>query len=91
MANNNNKADKFAMVYLEDYLDTIESLPMELSRNFSLLKELDGSAQDLMTEVEQKSKQFMETMESMTSEERISNIQSLTKLFKEYVKHGEEK
>ena len=32
-------------MYLEHYLDSLESLPVELSRNFSLMRELDLQAQ----------------------------------------------
>ncbi|KAI8075963.1 uncharacterized protein BX664DRAFT_344597 [Halteromyces radiatus] len=41
--------DKLA--YLGDYKDTIDVLPMELQRNFTLIRQLDDSAQDLMGKV----------------------------------------
>lgn len=32
-------------MYLEHYLDSLESLPVELTRNFSLMRDLDLRAQ----------------------------------------------
>jgi hypothetical protein len=39
------------MIFLEDYLDTVESLPQELTRNFTQMRELDVSAQTSITEI----------------------------------------
>lgn len=33
--------------YLEDWMDTIEALPGELQRNFSLIRELDALSQGI--------------------------------------------
>ncbi|KAL8559573.1 hypothetical protein ACOMHN_018736 [Nucella lapillus] len=39
--------------YLEHYLDTIESLPDDLQRNVTLLRELDIQSRELLQEIEQ--------------------------------------
>lgn len=41
-------------LYLEHYLDGLESLPTELKRNFTLMRELDTRAQNLMKQIDEK-------------------------------------
>lgn len=41
-------------LYLEHYLDGLESLPTELKRNFTLMRELDSRAQILMKSIDEK-------------------------------------
>jgi hypothetical protein len=41
--------------------------------------------------VETQAKEFMNNLTTMAKDDRIAKIESLTKLFKEYLKHGEEK
>ncbi|KAI8852408.1 inhibitor of growth proteins N-terminal histone-binding-domain-containing protein [Chytridium lagenaria] len=80
-----------AFVYLEDYLDTVESLPAELMRNFSLLRELDSKAQDLTQVIETETHGFMDSAETLTPEKKREMILHLTRTLREYRKHGEEK
>ncbi|MBZ3885621.1 Inhibitor of growth protein 1 [Sciurus carolinensis] len=37
--------------YVEDYLDSIESLPLDLLRNISLIQEIDGKYQEILKEL----------------------------------------
>ncbi|KAI9146536.1 inhibitor of growth proteins N-terminal histone-binding-domain-containing protein [Paraphysoderma sedebokerense] len=79
------------MIYLEDYLDTIEALPIELQRNFSLLRELDASAQGVLDELEKQTKQFFDTLETATAEERMESLRKLSSMFQQCLKYGEDK
>jgi hypothetical protein len=45
----NPAAAHLSLVYLQDYCDLIESLPNELSRQYTKLKELESSAQSILT------------------------------------------
>ena len=47
-------------LYLEHYLDGLESLPTELKRNFTLMRELDSRAQTLMKNIDDKVTKLME-------------------------------
>ncbi|KAK0143663.1 Inhibitor of growth protein 2 [Merluccius polli] len=38
--------------YVEDYLDCVESLPLDIQRNVSLLREIDSKYQDVLQEVD---------------------------------------
>ncbi|KAJ3295833.1 Inhibitor of growth protein 5 [Borealophlyctis nickersoniae] len=80
-----------ALVYLEDYLDTIEALPAELSRNFTLMRELDARAQDAVKKVEADTAQFMEQLSNLDQASRIAALQSIAAAFRETLRHGEDK
>ncbi|TPX47673.1 hypothetical protein SeMB42_g03240 [Synchytrium endobioticum] len=80
-----------ALLHLEDYLDTIESLPLELSRNFTLLRELDAMAQENMTKVEKEIKDFLANMQTLPVDQRENALTRIAASFKQSLKHGEEK
>ncbi|KAJ3230891.1 Inhibitor of growth protein 5 [Chytriomyces hyalinus] len=85
-------ANSNSMAYLEDYLDTIEALPLELSRNLTLMRELGGLADDIEKTIDSETKGFVDTLRKLkTPEERTEKIAALTTIFKEYLKHGEDK
>ncbi|KAJ3104632.1 Inhibitor of growth protein 5 [Phlyctochytrium planicorne] len=78
-------------VYLEDYLDTVESLPTELIRNFTLMKELDYNSQKINNTLRTDTRSFLDTAEKLAEEERSAKIVEITGILKEYLKHGEDK
>ena len=41
----------FMLQYLDEYLDTIVSLPNDLQRHYSLLKQLDSSSSSLLSSI----------------------------------------
>ncbi|KAI8923545.1 inhibitor of growth proteins N-terminal histone-binding-domain-containing protein [Entophlyctis helioformis] len=80
-----------ATSYLEDYLDTLESLPLELARNFTLIRELDAQAQDAMSRVRTETQAFMDDVRNMSRQDRIAHLEALSGLFKGCLKHGHDK
>lgn len=78
-------------LYLEHYLDGLESLPNELQRNFKLMRNLDARAQNLMKDIDEKAKDFMkrlvdnkETFPDDVKKEKLKEIQELFNKAKEY-------
>ncbi|KAI8620513.1 inhibitor of growth proteins N-terminal histone-binding-domain-containing protein [Chytriomyces sp. MP71] len=70
----------------------IEALPLELSRNLTLMRELAGLADDVENSIKTETKGFVETLRALpTPEARTAKIANLTAVFKEYLKHGEDK
>ncbi|RKP25396.1 inhibitor of growth proteins N-terminal histone-binding-domain-containing protein [Syncephalis pseudoplumigaleata] len=67
------------MKYLEDYADT---LPLELQRNFSLIRELDAASQLVS---------FTSRVRELDPERRNDWLRQLLSSFETTVKHGEEK
>ncbi|XP_037960047.1 inhibitor of growth protein 5-like [Teleopsis dalmanni] len=78
-------------IYLENYLDGLESLPTELERNFKLMRKLDDRAQTAMKSIDSHAKEFMQKLSYNSSsmnederKERLLDIQSLFSKAKEY-------
>ncbi|KAK3819783.1 MAG: inhibitor of growth proteins N-terminal histone-binding-domain-containing protein [Benniella sp.] len=80
-----------SLAYLDDYLDTVESLPLELQRQFTLMQDLDAKAQTIMAQVGAKSAEFIDNVQNYTPEERIKMLQTLNEMLLESLRQGEEK
>ncbi|KAI9491653.1 hypothetical protein BDB00DRAFT_874037 [Zychaea mexicana] len=85
------KAHVDNLIYLDDYIDTIEALPLELQRNFTLLRELDGYAQDLVETVAKESIELINNIKELDPITRIERLKQLATLLTETLKRGEEK
>ncbi|KAK3809783.1 MAG: inhibitor of growth proteins N-terminal histone-binding-domain-containing protein [Linnemannia elongata] len=80
-----------SLAYLDDYLDTVESLPLELQRQFTLMQDLDAKAQSIMASVGVKAAEFIDNVENCTPQERIKLLQSLNEMLVDSLRQGEEK
>ncbi|KAI8076578.1 uncharacterized protein B0P05DRAFT_544987 [Gilbertella persicaria] len=79
------------LVYLDDYIDTIEAVPLDLQRNFTLMRELDGYAQELMTTVSKDAIELIDHIKDMDPNVRLDKLKNLTTILSETLKRGEEK
>uniref|UniRef100_L7N1B1 Inhibitor of growth protein n=1 Tax=Myotis lucifugus TaxID=59463 RepID=L7N1B1_MYOLU len=50
--------------YVEDYLDSIESLPLDLQRNVSLMREMDSKYQEILKELDEYDEKFKRETDS---------------------------
>lgn len=72
-------------IYLENFLESIEHLPKELQRNFSLMKDLDTRTQDTMTEVDTSIRDYKRNVTQGTDrKEKLKRIDELYQKAKEY-------
>ena len=74
-------------IYLESFLESIEHLPKELQRNFSLMRDLDQRTQDIIREAEQHTKEYKRTVATLSREDRkekIAKVEELHQKAKEY-------
>jgi inhibitor of growth protein 4 len=65
----------------------LEHLPIELQRNFTLMRDLDARAQALMRNIDRLADEYLRNVKSLTPEkkkEQMNNIQSLFNKAKEY-------
>ncbi|KAI8370473.1 chromatin remodeling protein [Radiomyces spectabilis] len=69
----------------------VEALPLELQRNFTLIRQLDESAQDLMNTVATESMEISQTKQILTAEERRKRLTRIGHLLNEALQRGEEK
>ncbi|XP_064642996.1 inhibitor of growth protein 5-like [Lineus longissimus] len=78
-------------MYLEHYLDSLESLPMELQRNFNLMRDLDTRSQDVITEVDSMVDCYMTTVKRLSPDKRTEQITDIQKLFQKSREFGDDK
>lgn len=74
-------------IYLENFLESIEHLPKELQRNFSLMRDLDQRTQDIVKEAEQLTREYKRTVATLSRDARkdkITKIEELHQKAKEY-------
>lgn len=70
------------MSYIERYLDTVETLPSDLHRSFSLIRELDAQAEIKSKKLETSCKAFLESMQTLDAESRRKKLQQIQESFK---------
>ncbi|XP_064610405.1 inhibitor of growth protein 4-like [Liolophura sinensis] len=78
-------------MYLEHYLDSLESLPTELQRNFTLMRDLDQRAQDLMKEIDKMAEEYLENVRQMSPEKRTQHLAEIQKRFGKSREFGDDK
>ncbi|KAI7872317.1 hypothetical protein BDF14DRAFT_1992496 [Spinellus fusiger] len=79
------------IVYLNDYTGTTEVLPLELQRSFTLIRQLDESAEDLMEKVATESFRIAGIQTVLSSKERQEQLVGIGELLNQVLKKGEEK
>ncbi|KAI8080116.1 uncharacterized protein B0P05DRAFT_77269 [Gilbertella persicaria] len=85
------KESQIAATYLTEYSDTVEALPLELQRNYALIRQLDENAEELMQKVADESKHLLTINEKLSVEERRKRLEHVGQLLNEALKKGEEK
>eukprot|EP01114_Cavostelium_apophysatum_P020858 TRINITY_DN7109_c0_g1_i1.p1 TRINITY_DN7109_c0_g1~~TRINITY_DN7109_c0_g1_i1.p1 ORF type:complete len:221 (+),score=39.82 TRINITY_DN7109_c0_g1_i1:204-866(+) len=76
--------------YLENYLESVSSLPQEVRRNFALLRELDSRSQDLLEKVEKSSKQLL-SKSAKRAKENPDDEKTIRSDLKQCLELGDEK
>lgn len=71
------------MSYIERYLDTVETLPSDLHRSFSLIRELDAQAERKSRTLEARCKGFLTEMQTLTPEARRQRLRQIQESFKQ--------
>lgn len=74
-------------LYLEHYLDSLQHLPIELQRNFKLMRDLDDRAHGLMRTIDLMADELLPNIPNMdeeTKKEKVNTIQGLFNKAKEY-------
>jgi len=78
-------------MYLEHYLDSLESLPVELSRNFSLMRDLDLQAQDILSQIDDSTDEYMRTSKDLTPLEKTKKVGDISQQFTRCKEYGDDK
>jgi len=78
-------------MYLEHYLDSLESLPIELKRNFTLMADLDTRAQDLLSDIDELADDYMKEAKSISSAAKSRRMEDINKNFTKCKEYGDDK
>ncbi|KAA8589830.1 hypothetical protein FQN60_013195 [Etheostoma spectabile] len=64
-------------IYLEHYLDSIENLPCELQRNFTLMRDLDSRTEEKKGEIDKLAEEYIAKVKNLASEQRVEHLQKI--------------
>jgi len=78
-------------IYLEHYLESLESLPVELQRNFKLMRDLDSRAEGVMQEIDRLGDDFLRSASTASTEKKRESQLKITKLFNKAKEYGDDK
>ncbi|XP_015367840.1 PREDICTED: inhibitor of growth protein 4 [Diuraphis noxia] len=78
-------------LYLEHYLDSLENLPVELQRNFTLMRDLDSRAQELMRSIDKLADDYMSNVKGYTAEKKSETMTSIQRQFDKAKEYGDDK
>ncbi|KAF0488845.1 Inhibitor of growth protein [Gigaspora margarita] len=79
------------IAYLDDYLDTLESLPVEMQRSFTLMQQLDAKAQEEFDKVAEECVQLVQQISELSPEERTERLRKFSKSLSAAGKYAEER
>lgn len=77
--------------YLEHYLDSLESLPGELRRNFTLMHDMDDKNRNILRDVDAASDDYLRKVQDLNSDARKIEMEKIHGLFKKAKEYGDEK
>ncbi|KAK3105047.1 hypothetical protein FSP39_016044 [Pinctada imbricata] len=78
-------------MYLEHYLDSLETLPTELQRNFNLMRDLDQRTQDLLKQIDGMAEEYLSSVRSLSPEKRTQKLDSIQTMFSKSKEFGDDK
>jgi len=69
--------------YLEHYLDSLETLPSELKKNFNKMHDLDVKNKDIMVEIDSASDEYLRKVRDLSPGKRKAEMEKIQKMFKQ--------
>ncbi|XP_046985458.1 inhibitor of growth protein 5-like [Schistocerca americana] len=78
-------------LYLEHYLDSLEHLPIELQRNFTLMRDLDARAQGLMRNIDRMASEYLRQLKTLPPHKRKEQMNTIQHLFNKAKEYGDDK
>uniref|UniRef100_A0A0K2VH69 Inhibitor of growth protein n=2 Tax=Lepeophtheirus salmonis TaxID=72036 RepID=A0A0K2VH69_LEPSM len=81
----------FSNLYLEHYLESLETLPEELKRNFTLMYELDVKNKSILDNLDAASDEYLRKVRELSPERRKIEMEKIQHMFKKSKEHGDEK
>ena len=69
----------------------LESLPVELQRNFSLMRDLDNRAQSIMKDIDGQADEYLKVVAQTSPDKRKEQMDKIQKLFNKAKEYGDDK
>ncbi|XP_001949522.2 inhibitor of growth protein 4-like [Acyrthosiphon pisum] len=76
---------------LEHYLDSLENLPVELQRNFTLMRDLDSTQQELIRNNDKLTTDYMSNVNRYSVEKNNDTVTSIQRQFDKAKEYGDDK
>jgi len=76
---------------IERMIEGLESLPVELQRNFKLMRDLDNRAQNIMQEIDRLGDEFLQIAGEATPDKKKEHVAKIHKLFNKAKEYGDDK
>ena len=70
-----------SLAYLEDYLDIFEALPLEVTKQLSLMREMDGKCCELLAKTFAQTPEFLLKQGEMSAKDRRKELLKLQNQF----------
>jgi hypothetical protein len=80
-----------SQVALEQYLDNLENLSPELTRNFKTIYDLDAKVHNILIEIDVLKKFYLNNLKSMDAETRLIKMKEIDKKYELSKKFSDEK
>lgn len=68
--------------YLEHYLDSLETLPGELKRNFTMMQDMDRRNKDIMIQIDGASDEYLRKVRDLSPPKRKAEMEKIQQMFK---------
>ncbi|CAN9500657.1 unnamed protein product [Ophioblennius macclurei] len=78
-------------IYLEHYLDSIENLPCELQRNFTLMRDLDNRTEEKKGEINKLAEEYIANVKNLASEQRVEHLQKIQNAYSKCKEFSDDK
>ncbi|XP_001943164.2 inhibitor of growth protein 5-like [Acyrthosiphon pisum] len=78
-------------LYLEHYLDSLENLPVELQRNFTLMRDLDSRLQELIRNIDKLANDYMSNVKRYSVEKKNETMTSIQRQFDKAKEYSDDK
>ena len=78
-------------MYLEQYLDNLENLSTDLTRNFKLIYDLDTKVHDILIEIDKLKAEYLADLKNMDNDTRLTKMKIIDKKYELCKEFSDEK
>uniref|UniRef100_A0A671SS42 Inhibitor of growth family, member 5a n=1 Tax=Sinocyclocheilus anshuiensis TaxID=1608454 RepID=A0A671SS42_9TELE len=78
-------------MYLHQQLTSIENLPCELQRNFTLMRELDNRAEEKKCEIDKLAEEYIRNVRNLAPDQRVEHLQKIQNGFSKCKEYSDNK